>query len=127
MAKPSRQPIFAGNILGSRMNKEAAAFPAAPHPEAAVHDEVHTPAILRGNQLVDGGVTAAYSPPIPSPVRSRKSAKLQKFHATALRSTPAVESCRTPYSVMLGVCLYGHAPARSVLLYLRLNCWSAQR
>ena len=59
-----------------------------PKPEAAVDDEVDTTAVFAGMSSSIAELTAAYSPPMPSPVIIRKIAKLQKSHANALSSTP---------------------------------------
>ena len=73
-------------LIEQKRDRERAAGRA--QPEAAVDDEVDTSAIFAGMSSSIAELTAAYSPPMPSPVIIRKIAKLQKSQANALSSTP---------------------------------------
>jgi hypothetical protein len=88
MPKPRRQPISGANSRWSSRNGTASAPAAAPSQKLPLTTRSIRPRYFAGMSSSIAELTAAYSPPMPSPVIIRKIAKLQKSHANALSSTP---------------------------------------
>ena len=83
--KASRQPHSGGRMRGSSTSRDPAAPIAAPIQKLPLITRSVKPRLRAGISSWMAALTAAYSPPIPAPVRKRNSAKDQKLNDSAGR------------------------------------------
>ena len=84
MAKAARQPMSGGSSEGSRRTMAPAAPMAAPAQKLPLTTRSVQPRTRAGISSWMVELMAAYSPPMPAPVRKRKSRRLQKSQASAV-------------------------------------------
>src|SRR6201746_901181 len=91
-AKESRQPISAANrFLSSSRSAAPAPPPAAPSQYVPLMMRSTLPRTRAGINSSIAELIAEYSPPIPAPVKNRKTAKLQKFQEGPVRQAETRE------------------------------------
>ena len=84
MPKAARQPKSAGKVPGCRNNTAPSAPIAAPIQKLPLIARSVRPRNRAGTNSWIAELIAAYSPPIPAPVRKRNTAKLVRFHEKAV-------------------------------------------
>ena len=84
MQKATRQPMSRASSAGSSSTIEPAAPIAAPTQKLPLMTRSVQPRTRAGISSWMVELMAAYSPPMPAPVRNRNSMKLHKFHENAV-------------------------------------------
>ncbi len=89
MPKASRQPISGDSTAGSSSQIEPDAPSAAPSQKLPLMARSVRPRSRAGISSWIAELIAVYSPPIPAPVRKRKTAKLAKSQDSAVSAVAA--------------------------------------
>jgi hypothetical protein len=84
IANAARQPMSTGKNAGSSRAIDATAPMAAPSQKLPLMTRSVQPRTRAGISSWMVELIAAYSPPMPAPVRKRNSTKLQKFQENAV-------------------------------------------